>query len=654
MLLQAMADQFGVKLENFSDLAFSAELTPKFSTGCAVFLDSDRVNFQKEGFKAAEILAGLTKVLPKNIWQYIVQAPNLEQFGNTFVLQGGTQRNLAAVKAQVDYIRERVPNAKIHVHPHCGEAGAIGAAFEALRVVKNKGYSSFVGIDYAIDLKYSTRNDETTVCHFCPNDCSRTFVDTKTPDGQTSRFISGFSCDRGTVEDEEALKKLDTEKKLIRKEYPNLVEKEAKLCFLNFFNPEPLPEVGTPKRDIKIRKFPIFGSFRKTYTRGFQRSHGNLDNIKIGIPRALNMYSVGPFFCTYFEAIGIRKDNIIWSHYTTEEMWAEGGRYGSIDPCFPSKVVQAHIHELLNLAQHDKRKNRGPLNYIYYPCITHIPSWVTNTMDNACCPIVAGSPNVVKAAFTKETDFFAKAGVEFIDKAITFMEPNFLKRQLYETWAPRLGITEDENDWAVDQGYKALEAFNQKMESYGKGIIEQVEEENRIAILMIGRPYHNDPGLNHNILGEFQILGYPILSMRSIPKDKGWLKRYFGESDPLDIRDVWPENYSANSVQKVWAARFASRHPNIALVDLSSFKCGHDAPTYGVIDKIVRTAEVPFLALHDIDANKPSGSFQIRVKTFAYKLKRREEELADQANARLELKERIERKRLELNMNVIA
>ena len=44
-----------------------------------------------------------------------------------FVLQGGTQYNMAAVKAQVDYIKERVPGAEVYVHPHSGEAGAIAA-----------------------------------------------------------------------------------------------------------------------------------------------------------------------------------------------------------------------------------------------------------------------------------------------------------------------------------------------------------------------------------------------------------------------------------------------------------------------------------------------------------------------------------------------
>ena len=69
MLLQAMADQFGVPLADYADTAFEAALAPKFSYGCAVFLDADRVNFQKEGFQRAEMLAGLAQVLPKNVWQ---------------------------------------------------------------------------------------------------------------------------------------------------------------------------------------------------------------------------------------------------------------------------------------------------------------------------------------------------------------------------------------------------------------------------------------------------------------------------------------------------------------------------------------------------------------------------------------------------------
>jgi hypothetical protein len=111
---------------------------------------------------------------------------------------------------------------------------------------------------------------------------------------------------------------------------------------------------------------------------------------------------------------------------------------------------------------------------------------------------------------------------------------------------------------------------------------------------------------------------------------------------------VWPENYSANSVQKVWSAKFAARHPNVVVLDLSSFKCGHDAPTYGLIDSIISSSATPYSALHDIDANKPGGSIKIRVKTYAHSLKLHEERLEDVAKRRAELSSRMDLKRLEL------
>ena len=215
MLLQSMAKQFGVPIEQFAEVAFSATRAPKFNYGCAVFLDTDRVTFQKEGYPKEALFAGIAKVLPKNIWQYVVQAPSLESLGRHFVLQGGTQYNQAALKAQVDYIRSEVPDARIDVHPHCGEAGAIGAAIEARERVRQRGRSTFVGLAEALRMTYTTRTDETTRCHFCPNDCSRTFIDTQTPSGNTARYIAGFACEKGTVESKEALMELRRHRKAL-------------------------------------------------------------------------------------------------------------------------------------------------------------------------------------------------------------------------------------------------------------------------------------------------------------------------------------------------------------------------------------------------------------------------------------------------------
>ncbi len=656
MLLQAMADQFGVPVTDYAEVAFGADLSPRFSYGCAVFLDSDRVTFQKEGYSKEELLAGLALVLPKNVWQYVVQIPRMAELGRVFVLQGGTQHNLAAVKAQVDYIRERVPDAEVLVHPHCGEAGAIGAAYEALRVVRRRGSSTFVGLDAAIDLAYTTKNDAETVCTFCPNHCSRTFIDTRTPDDQTARYISGFSCEKGTVEDTDALKRLNGERRTRMRRFPNLVAYETKRCFDSDRErrPAPLPAAGNPREDVEVRTGLLGRVRRVPIVRGFQRSSpaaaARRAELRVGIPRVLNLYSTGPLWRTYFEALGLQPRNVVFSPETTEEMWQAGGKYGSVDPCYPAKVTQAHIHHLL-FVEHARR----PLDLLFFPCLTHVPTFVKDTMDSAACPIVAGTPKVMQAAFTKETDFFADRGIEYLDPALPLDEPTLLKRRMFETFGERLGVTEDESDFAVDEGLRALEAFDRDLQERGKALLEQLEAEGRLGILMLGRPYHNDLGLNHGVLEELQALGYPVLSIRSIPKDEAWLRRFFADdlargyvSSPLEVGDVWPENYSANSVQKVWAAKFAARHPNVAVLDLSSFKCGNDAPTYGLIDRIISTAGTPVSALHDIDANKPGGSIKIRVKTYAHSLSRREEELADRRRKEAELARRLAARKREL------
>jgi predicted nucleotide-binding protein (sugar kinase/HSP70/actin superfamily) len=204
---------------------------------------------------------------------------------------------------------------------------------------------------------------------------------------------------------------------------------------------------------------------------------------------------------------------------------------------------------------------------------------------------------------------------------------------------------------------KALRAFASDLETRGRAILDQVEREDRIALLVLGRPYHSDPGLNHGIPEEFQALGYPILSVRSLPKDLAYLRRFFKDGahdangrnlSPLDINDVWPENYSTNSAERVWAAKVAARHPNVAILDLSSFKCGHDAPTYGIVDAIVQSSGVPHAALHDLDANKPGGSIKIRVKTYHHTLSRRREALEDLGTEKRKVAHDLEQKRLEL------
>jgi hypothetical protein len=50
----------------------------------------------------------------------------------------------------------------------------------------------------------------------------------------------------------------------------------------------------------------------------------------------------------------------------------------------------------------------------------------------------------------------------------------------------------------------------------------------------LGRVYHQDPGLNHEFMEEFQKLGYPVFSQSTLQIDEDLLDRLFGDEAPPD------------------------------------------------------------------------------------------------------------------------
>src|SRR4029453_14231342 len=187
---------------------------------------------------------------------------------------------------------------------------------------------------------------------------------------------------------------------------------------------------------------------------------------------------------------------------------------------------------------------------------------------------------------------------------------------------------------AVTVGYRELEAFERDIHRRAREGIDQLERDDRVGTVMLGGPYHPHPGRNHEILDEFQKLGYPVFSQHTLPFDEDLLERLFGDEiragtirDGRSIGDVWKNSYSANTKQKVWAAKFTARHPNLVALELSSFKCGHDAPIYSAAEGIIEKSGTPYFSFKDIDENKPSGSIRIRVETIHYFLKRYVEDM---------------------------
>jgi predicted CoA-substrate-specific enzyme activase len=234
--LQGVAERFNIPLVEMADRAFTARSMPRLSMGCGVFLQSDIVNQQRKGWYADEILAALCHILPLNVWVYAGGLNNLAAAGKKFILQGGTHKNLAVVKAQIDFIRSKIPDAEIVVHPYSGEAGAIGAALCALEQWERERLTRFVGYEVIETLIYKTVTTLDTICKWCPVNCQRTFIDVDIPGGRGrpwskvplqegwERVITNNSCPKGLVEDVHEVKVIKAEMEKTKHAYPNVAE----------------------------------------------------------------------------------------------------------------------------------------------------------------------------------------------------------------------------------------------------------------------------------------------------------------------------------------------------------------------------------------------------------------------------------------------
>jgi len=241
--LQGVAERYGVPLERYADRAFEAKAMPALAMGCGVFLQSDIVNQQRKGWAAEEIMAALAAVLPVNVWIYAGQLQNLRAAGRKFILQGGTHRNLAVVKAQVDFLRSKVPDVEVVVHPYSGEAGAIGAALCAADWRKAEVPSKFRGFEAIAALTYTSTTSPETVCHWCTCNCTRTFIDVQLPGAKGrawskvplsegwERVISGNSCPKGLVEDVNEMRVVKAKLEEVKRGYPNVAELVRKDAF---------------------------------------------------------------------------------------------------------------------------------------------------------------------------------------------------------------------------------------------------------------------------------------------------------------------------------------------------------------------------------------------------------------------------------------
>ena len=202
--LQSTAEGFGKKVEEFADIAFSAKSMPSFGYGCAVFMQSDIVNFQRQGWRSEEILAGLADVLPKNVFLYVASIPNLASLGTRFRSAGRHAEQPGGGQGRGGLHQVKLPRQRQRAGDHRPRAlrrigsdrrGAGSAAAVAQRQDRPPSSASM----RCANIRYRTTRNEDTRCYFCKNNCLRTFIDVDVTGGQRCQGLTTLRPSRMNV-----------------------------------------------------------------------------------------------------------------------------------------------------------------------------------------------------------------------------------------------------------------------------------------------------------------------------------------------------------------------------------------------------------------------------------------------------------------------
>jgi predicted nucleotide-binding protein (sugar kinase/HSP70/actin superfamily) len=352
--------------------------------------------------------------------------------------------------------------------------------------------------------------------------------------------------------------------------------------------------------------------------------------LRVGIPKVLNIWTTSQFWVGFLKALGIASENIVWSSDTSEEQGREFGKgRGTVDCCYPVKCMSGHYGELI-FGQKKK------INILFSPMIHSLPSILHgHVVDTVTCTRVMAGPESVKAGFMKERDVFAENGIVYASPFASLGDRNMVTEQLYSSLKDSFDLDMEETERAVQAGFLALDTFTEKARQHSREVLTWCVKNQKPCILVLARPYHMDTGIGHEIEGELQAHGYPILWLQYLPDDLDLMNWVFEEDlragrikSAFDINDVWTSSYSSNTNEIMWGAKFAARCPWITcVVRLSSYECGMDQPTYTPTQKIVEATGTLFFKFGDLDSTKPSGSIKIRVETIVHYMAKYSQEI---------------------------
>ena len=309
---------------------------------------------------------------------------------------------------------------------------------------------------------------------------------------------------------------------------------------------------------------------------------------KIGIPRGLGMYENYPFWRTLFTECGFK---VVLSQASGNKLYESGLRSVMADNiCFPAKLMHGHINDLAA-----KKVNR-----IFYPYVVYERKEDDQSGNSYNCPIVAGYSDVIKSSMEPEKRF----GIPFDAPIITFSDEKLLFNSCWD-YLKKLGISKDTAKTAVQKAYNAQCNYLAELTRRANEILNEAARENRMVILLAGRPYHIDPLIEHKISQAISAMGIDVIT-ENVASVSG-----AGVYNELNALTQW--SYP-NRIFK--AAYFVgnSAYRNLHFVQLTSFGCGPDAFILDEVNAILKRYHKNHTILKIDDVNN-IGSLRLRVRS---------------------------------------
>ena len=311
----------------------------------------------------------------------------------------------------------------------------------------------------------------------------------------------------------------------------------------------------------------------------------------IAIPLVLNMYEQLPFFTTFFTSLGFK---VVNSGFSSEKLYQKGQHTIPSDTvCYPAKLVHGHIEKLID----DGNK------VIFYPCQSYnIDEELGDNHYN--CPIVAYYPENIENNVGRIKD------VTFINDFIALDDREIFKvkiKKILDKYFKDLKISKSEIKIASEKAYKEYDTYLELVRKEAKTYIDEAREKKQEIIVLAGRPYHQDPQVNHGIDKLISDMGAYVVSEESIS--------HLTSKFRVGVLNQWTYHSRLYS-----AARYCTHEDDMNLVQLVSFGCGVDAVTTDECKAILESKGKIYTQIK-IDEITNLGAVKIRLRSLFEALK---------------------------------